>query len=132
MIDEGMLAAIGSALSGAAGAGGALARLAALVRGALSRTPGGPTVLDEAQADPADVTARTALREHLRHAVKDERFRAELVAAWGEVHRESGRVVNSASGTTYGPVIQAGEIRGGVRFGAAGYPPAQRRAGWDE
>lgn len=51
-MDEGMLAAVASALSTAATAGGALGRLTQLIRGVLQRRPDGEVVLARGTARP--------------------------------------------------------------------------------
>lgn len=74
---------------------------------------------------------RAALCAHVRSvADRDPVFAARLAALWAEVQLKGGGVTNSVSGTTYGPVVQAGTVYGGVSFGSAAYPaPAQRRPG---
>ncbi|HZG04517.1 MAG TPA: hypothetical protein VE546_13240 [Streptomyces sp.] len=119
---ETALALASAAAGGAATEAGrhAWESLVALVRRATGR--GGaedPAVPDGADGteDPEAVTGRIV---HL--ARTDEDF-ADRLCRWAETHRaalriDGGQVHNTVSGsaTVHGPVVQTGEIHGGITF----------------
>ncbi|HWE91236.1 MAG TPA: hypothetical protein VG317_17380 [Pseudonocardiaceae bacterium] len=78
-------------------------------------------VLAKARDAKPDSPEVHALADALSRATaEDPTFAAGLHAQWQQVAQkaESGGVNNQVSGTVHGNVVQAGDITGGIHFGA--------------
>jgi hypothetical protein len=78
-------------------------------------------VLEQARDAKPDSPPLHALAAALgRATAEDPTFAAELHAQWQHVAQraESGGVNNQVSGTVHGNIVQAGDITGGIHFGA--------------
>jgi hypothetical protein len=102
----------------------ACAALVRIIREHLRRDKAATSALEAARATPDDeaATARLALVLE-RMAADDEAFAAQLRALWPkaatELHASGGGVINSATGTVGGHLMQAQDVRveGDLRFG---------------
>lgn len=101
------------------GGRGAVAALVRLVR---SRFGGSTAADDPVRAAAIDLARREELALALGRAVAaDQDFGDRLRAAWAAASVEinataAGHVTNTFSGAAAGPVVQARDIRGDVRF----------------
>jgi hypothetical protein len=106
------------------GVGGQLwESLTHLVRRRRDEQPRLTAAMEAVASRPADQAAVAALAAALEEAARaDPGFAGQLRDWYAPAARAVSRtVVNSNSGTVTGPLIQAGEIHGGITFGA---PPA--------
>jgi hypothetical protein len=102
----------------------ACAALVRLIRERLGRDKAASSALEAARGTPGDAaaTARLALALE-RMAAEDEAFASRLRSLWQQAATEmsasGGGVVNSATGTVGGHLIQARDVRvdGDLRFG---------------
>lgn len=135
MTDPAMLAVAttiaGKAADAAAdGARTAVTALVRLIRGRLAKNHQEAVVLDTALANPDDQTAVTRLAAVLEQmAGTDPGFDAQLRVLWSRAQAElaarDGGVVNSATGTVGGHLIQARDlsVRGDLNLGDLHGPP---------
>ncbi|MEQ4301071.1 hypothetical protein ABNF97_06715 [Plantactinospora sp. B6F1] len=84
--------------------------------------PATAKALADAQRDPTDDGQLAELRAALAAAaLNDKVFATELHRLWEEVRGavdDRNRASNTISGPVQGPVVQAPDIHGGVRFGS--------------
>jgi hypothetical protein len=99
----------------------ACAALVRLVRDHLGRDKTASSALDAARGTPGDAAATARLATELqRIAAEDDAFAARLRALWPQAAAElSTDVVNTATGTVGGHLMQARDVRveGDLRFG---------------
>lgn len=99
----------------------ALASLTRLVRRKLRGDPKGEAALEAAEARPDDTVLVERLAAALDDAcARDRAFRDELDLLWTAARQ--GGVVNTITGSVHGPVVQAHDVHGGIRFGGAPGP----------
>ncbi|WP_367131645.1 hypothetical protein [Saccharothrix sp. HUAS TT1] len=92
-----------------------VAGLYELVRVKFADDPVATAALTAAEGAPPGSPQVRALSETLERTIGDDpAFGAELRAHHAVT--QTGRVTNQISGTTHGPVVQAGDIQGGVHF----------------
>jgi hypothetical protein len=108
----------------------ACAALVRLVRGRFSHDKAAVAVLERAQSDPENDAAIATLALTIeRLALADADFESRLRELWpaaaAELSASEGGVVNSATGSVGGHLMQARDVRveGGLHFG-----DVQRRA----
>ncbi|MGI5213844.1 hypothetical protein [Plantactinospora sp. CA-290183] len=138
-MDETVLTAIAAAVAGGAAThltetgSSALRTLVDLIRNRLGLDASSRAVLDAARDTPSQEND-TALVSAVRAAVAgDEQFAREAERLWQQVQGQPssahGGVVNTVAGHAWvaGPVVQARDITGGIRFGP---PPPDVRDAW--
>ncbi|SFQ43902.1 hypothetical protein SAMN05421810_107179 [Amycolatopsis arida] len=113
---EPVLVSIAAAL-----AGRAVGKLYQLVREKFAGDPDATAALEAAEGAAADSSEVRELSTKLdRAATTDPEFAARLRAEWERVkveqHAAEGGVTNQVSGQVSGPVVQARDIQGGIRF----------------
>jgi hypothetical protein len=100
----------------AAGAKSAVSGLVRAIRNRLATDDEANRALAEADEAPADDDRLAVLAAQMaRLAAQDPEFAEQLRSL--SVHAERGGIVNQQSGTVSGHVVQARDIKGGVRFG---------------
>ena len=110
---------------------GALGRLAAALRDKFRREPKSRGTLEIMMELPDDADAQRDLTDLLRERCgQDPDFAAWLADLWGTVAKDrradGGQTVNIVHGDVGGHLVQARDIRGGIRIGPAygkGAPP---------
>ncbi len=120
-----IMTAVAVALAGKAteamfgGARDAFTALVRLVRERFGRDEDARRALESAENAPHDPAAVAALaRELARVASADLGFDAEIRDLWPRI-AAGGEVVNMVTGKVNGPVIQARDVQGGIRFGGS-------------
>lgn len=96
----------------------AFAGLYALVRAKFADDPEATAALTAAEGAAPDSPQVAALSEVLRRAEAEDRPFGERLRREHErvTVRQTGRVNNHVTGNPTGPVVQAGEINGGITF----------------
>jgi hypothetical protein len=102
----------------------ACAALVRFVRDRFSHDKAAAAVLEKAQSDPENEAAIAALAQAIeRLALADAEFESRLRELWpaaeAELSASEGGVVNSATGSVGGHLMQARDVRveGGLHFG---------------
>ncbi|WP_158884656.1 hypothetical protein [Amycolatopsis anabasis] len=113
---EPILISIAAALGGKAAAG-----LYELIKKKFAKQPDAIAALEAAKDAPRDSEPVRALAERLETAGRaDPEFakalRTEAERAEVHQHAETGGVTNHISGNVTGPVVQARDIHGGIKF----------------
>ncbi|MEV6632217.1 hypothetical protein AB0M54_15840 [Actinoplanes sp. NPDC051470] len=112
----------------AAGGRAAFEALARLVRLRFEDRTSTQAALDEAEEDAGTDSANDdrieTLRQELAQAVADDpAFEVELRDRWRalspHLNASEGGVINTATGTVEGNVVQARDVHGGISFGAS-------------
>ncbi|MEH1130233.1 hypothetical protein [Micromonospora sp. CPCC 206061] len=99
----------------------ALASLSRFVRDKMRGDPKGAVALEAAQAQPDNAAIVEWLAIALDEAcARDRAFRDELARLWTATR--DGGVANTISGSVHGPVVQARDVHGDIRFGGAPGP----------
>jgi hypothetical protein len=99
----------------------AFASLTRAVRGRLRGDPADAAALEAAEARPDDAALVERLATALDEAcARDRAFRDELTLLWTAAR--DGAVTNTIGGAVHGPVVQARDVHGGIRFGGAPGP----------
>jgi hypothetical protein len=111
----------------------ACAALVRLVRDRFSRDKGATAALEEARRNPEDETAVAGLAWALERLVSaDADFATRVRELWpqaaAELSATEGGVVNSATGSVGGHLMQARDVQveGGLHFGDV-QPPSERQ-----
>jgi hypothetical protein len=109
---EPILVAIAAALAGKSVGG-----LYDLVKRKFADRKQAAATLEAAQGAAPDSPEVHALSEQLAEAANaDPEFATVLRASWAQISASTGGVVNEASGTFHGNVVQARDIHGGITF----------------
>ena len=100
----------------AALAGKSVGNLYDLVRKKFADRKQAVAALEAARGTAPDSPEVHVLSEHLAEATTDPTFAATLYATWAQLSATSGGVVNQASGTVHGNLVQARDIKGNITF----------------
>ncbi|WP_405431894.1 hypothetical protein [Micromonospora sp. NBC_00617] len=105
----------------AQGGRAAVCSLIGFLRTRFQHEPASRAVIEGALRQPSPEAVGRFAELLDRESRRDVAFGAELRARWSQVEATiaegAGRVANSVSGEVHGPVVQAGDVHGGIHLG---------------